>query len=90
MRLSIHSKKNALLQVTPHSGRTNQIRLHLAGLNLPIVGDLGYKNPEYFNDNPLTYPTDSLYLHSWKLTFTDNEKVVNYLAPPNQKWFNYL
>lgn len=58
-----------LLEVIPHTGRTNQIRLHLAQLSFPIVGDEGYKKPEYFKTNPLTYPTDSLFLHAWKITF---------------------
>ncbi|MGY5352509.1 RluA family pseudouridine synthase [Wenyingzhuangia sp. IMCC45533] len=58
-----------LLEVTPHTGRTNQIRLHLAQLGHPIIGDKGYKNPDYFKNNPLTYPTDSLFLHAWKLSF---------------------
>jgi len=81
-----------LLKVTPHSGRTNQIRLHLAGLGLPIVGDLGYKNPEYFENNPLTYPDDSLFLHAWKLQIKDSstKEMVKFEAEVNQKWKNYL
>jgi 23S rRNA pseudouridine1911/1915/1917 synthase len=31
-----------LLKVKPHSGRTHQIRVHLAAMNLPIVGDKVY------------------------------------------------
>jgi RluA family pseudouridine synthase len=58
-----------LLKVIPHSGRTNQIRLHLAAIGHPIVGDYGYKNPSYFDSHPLTYPDDCLCLHAWKLTF---------------------
>jgi 23S rRNA pseudouridine1911/1915/1917 synthase len=82
----------SLLQVTPHSGRTNQIRLHLAGLQLPIVGDHGYKNPEYFKNNPLTYPEDTLYLHAWKLEFTHQVTLekVQYVASPSKKWIDYL
>ena len=79
-----------LLKVTPHSGRTNQIRLHLAGLGFPIIGDLGYKNPEYLKTNPLTYPTDSLFLHSWKISFSYKNEIKSYTASPNQKWFNFL
>ena len=80
-----------LLKVTPHSGRTNQIRLHLADLNLPIVGDLGYKNPEYFENHPLTYPNDSLFLHAWKLKFKDSDtnKLVKFEAFPTGKWHHY-
>ncbi len=62
-------EKHTLLKVTPLSGRTNQIRLHLAGSGHPIVGDLGYKNPTYFDTHPLIYPEDCLCLHAWKLSF---------------------
>lgn len=56
-----------LLKVVPFTGRTNQIRLHLANLNHAIVGDVGYKDPDYFKNNPFTYPTDSLFLHAHQL-----------------------
>mgnify|MGYP000237258828 CR=1 FL=1 len=85
-------ENESLLRVTPHSGHTNQIRLHLAGLGLPIKGDPGYKNPEYFKTHPLTYSVDGLFLHAWKLKFTDpesgTEKEVS--AAPNKKWAPYL
>ena len=85
-------KDKSLIKVTPHSGRTNQIRLHLAGLELPIVGDLGYKNPEYFENNPLTYPDDSLFLHAWKLRFKPpgEDSVIEVSTHPNQKWKSVL
>ena len=81
-------ENTSLLKVIPSSGRTNQIRLHLANIHLPIVGDLGYKNPKYFDNNPLTYPTDSLFLHAWKLKFIhpNNGKEIKIKAPLNEKW----
>ena len=54
-------------KVVPFTGRTNQIRLHLANLNHPIVGDLGYKDPAYFKNNPFTYSDDTLFLHAHQL-----------------------
>ncbi len=75
-----------LLEVTPHTGRTNQIRLHLAELNHPIVGDIGYKDPNYFKTNPLTYTTDSLFLHAWKLSFIYNNKNFTIETPIPQKF----
>lgn len=63
------NNETTLLKVIPHSGRTNQIRLHLAEIGHPIVGDHGYKDPTYFENHPLTYPDDCLCLHAWKLSF---------------------
>ncbi len=60
---------HTLLEISPKTGRTNQIRLHLAEIGYPIVGDQGYKDQSYFKNNPFTYPTDSMYLHAWKLNF---------------------
>lgn len=82
----------SLIKVIPRSGRTNQIRLHLAHLNLPIVGDLGYKDPTYFKNNPLTYPTDTLFLHAWKLSFNhpDTDERITFEAPTNKKWQTFI
>ncbi len=41
----------------PLTGRTHQIRAHLASLGAPIVGDPTYGGPE----------ADRLYLHAWRI-----------------------
>ena len=51
----------SLLEVTPHTGRTNQIRVHLAHLGFPIVGDEAYGNENVPSHPPLR-------LHAWKLS----------------------
>ena len=49
----------ALIKLTPLTGRTHQLRVHLAYLNCPIVGDRFYGQPD-----------QRLYLHAQKLTIT--------------------
>ncbi len=83
------SKDKTLLSVIPHSGRTNQIRIHLANINHPIVGDKGYKNKTYFENNPLTYTDDCLFLHAWKITFILKNKQYTYKADIPDKFINY-
>lgn len=75
-----------LLEVTPHTGRTNQIRLHLAQLEHSIVGDIGYKDPNYFKNNPLTYHSDCLHLHAWKLSLRYLDKQQLFTTPIPEKF----
>ncbi len=67
----------SLLSIKPHSGRTNQIRIHLADIGHPIVGDYGYKDEAYFKNNPLTYPDDCLFLHAHRITIEHPIKLKN-------------
>lgn len=50
----------SLLEIVPETGRTHQIRVHLAHIGCPIVGD-----PLYGPANTLA---PRLYLHAWQLT----------------------
>ena len=75
-----------LLKVEPKNGRTNQIRLHLASINHPIVGDLGYKDVSYFENNPLTYPKDTLFLHAHKIKITHNSTETQFIAEIPEKF----
>jgi len=66
---------HSFLEVHPHTGRTHQIRVHLASIGFPIIGDS-------------VYGTKSLYiarqaLHAFSLTFTFKEKnyFFSYEAP---------
>jgi RluA family pseudouridine synthase len=79
-----------LLKVEPKNGRTNQIRLHLASINHPIVGDLGYKNSDYFENNPLTYPKDSLFLHAHKIKVFVNNTETQFIAEIPKKFLKQL
>jgi 23S rRNA pseudouridine1911/1915/1917 synthase len=54
--------ERSLLDVQIETGRKNQIRVHLAGLGCPIVGDRAY--------GARTNPIHRLGLHAYALTFT--------------------
>lgn len=56
--------RHTLLEVNPETGRTHQIRVHLAFLGCPVVGDRDYglRKP--------TLPVDRMFLHATALTFT--------------------
>ena len=57
------SGRTALLDVRPHTGRTHQIRVHLASIGHPILGD-----PRY---GPRPSLANRLLLHAWTIEFTD-------------------
>ncbi len=42
-------KDTTLLELTPHTGRTHQLRVHLAYLGHPILGDVKYGDKNSFN-----------------------------------------
>lgn len=54
-------EKHSLLEVSPHTGRTHQIRVHLAFLGCPVAGDrvYGKRNP--------TLPLTRHFLHAFRL-----------------------
>ena len=71
----------ALVEVTLHTGRTHQIRVHFQGIGHPLAVDpvyggqeslllskikRGYRFPEWENERPLL---SRVPLHSWKLEF---------------------
>jgi 23S rRNA pseudouridine1911/1915/1917 synthase len=66
-----------LLDVEPQTGRTHQIRVHLAFLGFPVVADRIYGKKK--NALGLTRQ----FLHAWKIEFTlpADGREVNFIAP---------
>jgi 23S rRNA pseudouridine1911/1915/1917 synthase len=52
---------STLVEARPRTGRTHQIRVHLAAVGHPILGDRAYGGA----DERLTRP----FLHSWRIAF---------------------
>ncbi len=71
-----------LLEVEPQTGRTHQIRVHLAFLGFPVVGDAIYGRKK--NALGLTRQ----FLHAWKIAFTlpRDGRQVNFVAPLPAEW----
>ena len=63
-RLTVEGRSCLLLECTLYTGRTHQIRVHLASRDLPILGDELYGGK----------PAKRLYLHASHLAFTLNDK----------------
>jgi 23S rRNA pseudouridine1911/1915/1917 synthase len=80
----------SLLKLTPKTGRTHQIRVHLAHIKHPIVADEMYGGkpvyPWQLKDAKLT-PEDPIIarcaLHAWTISFKHptTEKIVSFEAP---------
>jgi 23S rRNA pseudouridine1911/1915/1917 synthase len=74
--------KYALLDVSPKTGRTHQIRVHLQSIGCPIVGDPVYAPKGWQKPTGL----NRLFLHAYKLTFTTQDSkslVLEAALPPD-------
>ncbi len=76
-----------LLACTPKTGRTNQIRLHLAHLGFPIVGDPVYGPAESRSaTQTISIDSDPMCLHAWKLSINhpqSGERIEFIAAQPH-------
>jgi RluA family pseudouridine synthase len=64
--------KYSLLELKPTTGRTHQLRVHLAQIGHPIAGDTLYGGPE----------ADRLYLHAQSLELTLPDKTRKVFTVP--------
>lgn len=59
----------SLVEAVPRTGRTHQIRLHLAALGHPVVGDPVYESGGTSRPVQETETMQPMRLHAWKLVF---------------------
>lgn len=60
------ARKFALMELEPVTGRTHQLRVHMAELHCPILGDGKYGGKEAFVRGSVEIP-NALHLHAWKI-----------------------
>lgn len=76
--ISSNKKNNtSILDVNLHTGKTHQIRAHLAHIGYPIVGDGKYGNGEI--NKKLGYKTQQLCSYSLTFKFNTESGILNYL-----------
>ena len=68
-----------LLEVTLITGRTHQIRAHLASIGHPIIGDRKYGREEENQEASRKYGIRCQLLHSWKLVMPQLPEPLGYL-----------
>ncbi|MBI1246512.1 sulfurtransferase [bacterium] len=74
----------ALLEVSPKTGRTNQIRLHLWHLGFPIIGDPMYQPGGVMQERQtLGIEEPPMCLHAWEVRFLHPQtaEMVTFQAP---------
>lgn len=71
--ITIENKKCLLVECELFTGRTHQIRVHLAEEGIPILGDILYGGSK----------AERIYLHSAGLSFTIGEKVYDVKCLPD-------
>ncbi|MCX7886222.1 MAG: RluA family pseudouridine synthase [Verrucomicrobiae bacterium] len=59
----------ALVEVVPHTGRTHQIRVHMAYIGHPVVGDTTYGRRARTAEAALPFAVERPLLHAYKLGF---------------------
>jgi 23S rRNA pseudouridine955/2504/2580 synthase len=73
VRVARSNADYSLLEVTIKTGRTHQIRVHLADQGMPIVGDDKYGNFELnksLQRAGAPVPLRRMFLHAWRLQFS--------------------
>lgn len=79
IRVLNSADKYSLLEIELITGRTHQIRAHLASIGYPIMGDIKYgdkKTNKYFKDR---YGLDSQFLHGYRVVFSGLDEPLDYL-----------
>jgi 23S rRNA-/tRNA-specific pseudouridylate synthase len=76
----LDGQKFSLLQCIPKTGRTHQIRVHLAYAKHPIISDVLYGPKNGLAEDKGI--CERMALHAWRLSFIDNKGVEQAFTTP--------
>lgn len=83
-----HNERFTLLKVLLHTGKTHQIRAHLASIGHPLVGDFKYGNRKLNDEMQKKYGIQSQLLHAYELIIP--EKSLDVTAPVPEDMMHFL
>ncbi len=83
-----HNERNTLLKIKLHTGKTHQIRAHLASIGHPLIGDGKYGNRQENEIVRKKYGITSQLLHAFEIFIP--EKQLRIYAPVPELMQNYL
>jgi RluA family pseudouridine synthase len=85
-------KNFSLLEITPHTGRTHQIRVHLASIGHPVAGDVLYNRIEATGKETFIDDCSRLCLHAYGIEFFYAEagKKIQITAPLPEEILQYV
>lgn len=90
VRLSRRYDSSCLVQCQPKTGRTHQIRVHLAAAGHPILGDSRYGDAGE-NQRAAKAGLKRLFLHAQSISFPDESgNELHFAAPLSDELQNYL
>lgn len=78
-----HFKNASLIKVNPITGRTHQIRVHLAASGHPVLGDKTYgkKTSLIRGKRTINFPRQMLHAYSLKLRHPVTGNIMEFIAP---------
>jgi 23S rRNA pseudouridine955/2504/2580 synthase len=75
-----HYQNTSLLEIILHSGRTHQIRAHMAAIGHPLVGDTKYGDFKLNKEFEKKYKFSNQFLQAYQLSFQNIDGMLSYLS----------